>query len=435
MSAVHPGAGVVDAASLEPRRAVATPRESPGGVRVLRIIDRLNVGGPARHVVTLTAGLDPGAFETLLVTGRILAAEGDMMYLARRAGIDPLVMPEMSRELTARDALVVLKLFRIMRRFRPHIVHTHKAKAGATGRLAAWLYRWTTWSAFRLGPRPCRVVHTYHGHVFHSYYGPLKTRLFLAVERLLARLCTDRLVVVSERQRQEICSKYRVGRPDQFEVVALGIDPCEAGASGRLRAGIGATDQDLLVGMVGRLTEVKNPFMLVDVAAELTDSVPAARFVLIGDGHLRPALEARIHRLGLAGRVTLTGFRADVRDLYGDLAVVALTSLNEGTPLTLIEAMSAGRPVVATEVGGVADIMGAFVEARAGFSVWAHGLTAPPRDVRAFARALRFLLEHPPLGRAMGERGRAHVRRHLSRERLVSDVERLYRAITRPAAR
>ncbi|WP_089718109.1 glycosyltransferase [Candidatus Entotheonella palauensis] len=173
-----------------------SPQSPP--ISVVRIIDRLNIGGPAKHVVWLTAGLAPDAFDTALITGTVPAGEGDMGYFARSEGVEPLMLPAMSRELSPRDGLVVLQLLRLLWRLRPDIVHTHKAKAGAVGRVAAWLYKWLTPSALWLKPRPCTIVHTYHGHVLHSYFGPLKTRLFLMIERLLAKL-TDHIITVSEQ--------------------------------------------------------------------------------------------------------------------------------------------------------------------------------------------------------------------------------------------
>ena len=180
-------------------------------IRVMHIIDRLNIGGPAKYVTWLTAGMDPEEFETLLITGTVPPGEGDMGYFAQAAGVEPLIIKEMSRELSPRDVMVIYKLLLEIFRFRPHIIHTHKAKAGAAGRIAAWFYKWLTPSVLWLSPRVCRVVHIYHGHIFHSYYGKAKTRLFLAIERVLAKLCTDRIITLSEHQMQEICGRRSAG--------------------------------------------------------------------------------------------------------------------------------------------------------------------------------------------------------------------------------
>jgi len=381
----------------------------------------------------LTAGLEPRGFATTLITGRLPPGEGNMAYFAAEAGVTPLVIDDMSRELTARDVIVVFRLFAVLRRLRPAIVHTHKAKAGAVGRAAAWLYRWCTPSALALRPRRCAIVHTYHGHVFHGYFGALKSRMVVAIERLLART-TDRIVVVSEQQREEICGRFGVGRPEQFRVVPLGID-LEEKAPGvpSLRVELGIDPATPLVAIVGRLTEVKNHAMFLEAAARVSSMEDAARrashFVVVGDGHLRADLEARARQLGFAERVTFTGFRNDAPSLYADFDVVALTSVNEGTPVTLIEAMRSGCAVLSTEVGGVVDILGRRGASLEGFTLWDNGVTTVSGDVEAFARGLRYLLQNPDVRREMGERGKRFVAERLSVVRLLGDVEDLYREL------
>ena len=405
-------------------------------IRVVRIIDRLNVGGPAKHVTWLTAGLAPEEFETTLITGVVPAGEGDMSYFARAAGVKPLVIEEMSRELSLGDLIVVFKLVRELLRLKPQVVHTHKAKAGAVGRVAALIYKWLTPSALRLRPRECHIVHTYHGHIFHSYYGAAKTKLFIAIERALARFCTDRIVAISEQQRSEICLKFKVGRHEQFEVIPLGIDFNEIiSQRGRLREEVGIGVDQPLVGIVGRLCEVKNHSLLIESVAQLKEEGIDARFAIVGDGHLRGQLEDRARELGVADRCVFTGFRDDAASLYADFDIVALTSLNEGTPLTLIEAMSCGCAVASTEVGGVVDLMGEKKESLDGFTVWDHGVTAPSRDVEAFANGLKYLIQHSEIRHEMGARGRAFALSQLSRERLTNDIENLYRRLSVDAGR
>lgn len=402
-------------------------------IRVLRIIDRLNIGGPAKHVVWLSAGLNRDEFETLLVTGTVPPGEGDMGYFARDAGVEPVVIPEMSREIGWRDLFVVWKLYRLMLRFRPDIVHTHKAKAGAAGRIAALLYKWLTPTAFLLRPRRVYTVHTFHGHTFHSYFSPFKTRLFLAIERALARFAADRIITISEQQRREIHEHFGVGRKGRVDVIALGLDFGGGAASpGGLRADIGVGHDMPLIGIIGRLCEVKNHALFLEAASHLLNDVAvpeAPHFVLIGDGHLRSALEAQADNLALGGRVSFLGFRRDVQELYADLDIVALTSLNEGTPLTLIEGMSAGCAVAATEVGGVVDLLGAHVGSFGRVTVWEHGVTAPCGDAEAFAEALKYLVANPAMRREMGKRGQAFVHSKLSKRRLIRDIEGLYREL------
>lgn len=402
-------------------------------IRVIRVIDRLNVGGPAKHVVWLTEGLRSAGFETTLVAGTVAEAEGDMSYFARDAGVEPLYLEEMSRELSPLDLIVVAKLVRLFFKTKPDVIHTHKAKAGAVGRAAALVYKWATPSALLLRPRRCRIVHTYHGHIFHSYYGRLKTRLFIAIERVLA-WWTDRIVAISEQQRREISDRFGVGRPEKFRVIPLGIDLAGLSSSGiSVRPEIAADPDELLIGIVGRLCEIKNHALLLEAAAKLGAKNQSSglrfRIVIIGDGHLRAELERLAQELDLTGRVVFTGFRNDATELYRDLDVVALTSLNEGTPLTLIEAMSCGRPIVATEVGGVVDIMGARRETTAGVSIWDHGLTVPTKDADALVRALQWLIAHPAARREMGERGKAFVESCMSKTRLIEDVKSLYQEL------
>ena len=412
-------------------------------MKVLRIIARLNVGGPARHVVWLSEGLREKGWDVVLVTGRVPPGEDDMSYVARQAGLNPVVVAEMSREISPKDALAVWRLYRLMRSERPDLVHTHTAKAGTVGRVAGLLYRWLTPAALIGKPRQCRFVHTYHGHVFHSYYGPFKTRIFLAIERLLAWLITDRIVVLSEQQRREINERFHVGRREQFRVIPLGIDLAPfAGPSQRrlkLRSELGIADADLLIGIVGRLTEVKNHEMLLEVAAELKRSTPptSAKFLIIGDGHRREELEAHAAKLGL-DNVLFLGSRDDPENFYAALDIVALTSLNEGTPLTLIEAMASERPAISTLVGGVVDLLGRCEPNsidEGSYAMCARGIGVRSQDVRGFCNGLKFLLDHEAERQAIARRGRGFVEQGYSRERLVSDMLALYEELLQEGGR
>ena len=403
-------------------------------IRVVRVIDRLNIGGPAKHVIWLTTGLDANEFDATLITGTVPRGEGDMGYFADASGVTPVVINEMSRELGPRDIVVIAKLVRQFLKLKPQIIHTHKAKAGAAGRIAAFIYKWLTPSALMFRPRECPVLHTYHGHVFHSYYGTLKTWMFLTIERALARLCTDRLLVVSEQQSGEICKAFHIGRAEQFRVVPLGLDLDElADDRAHVREQLQLADDEVAIGIVGRLCEIKNHAMFLESAARVAEdtngSPSRTRFVVVGDGHLRPSIEGLARELGVADKTAFAGFRKDATSLYSGFDIVALTSLNEGTPLTLIEAMCSGRAVAATEVGGVVDLMGSRLESRDGFTVWEHGVTAASRDVEGFARALRYLIERPELRLKMGMGGQSFVRARFSRRRLVNDIEQIYREL------
>ncbi len=417
-------------------------------MKVLRIIARLNVGGPARHVAWLESGLRARGVESLLVAGVVPPGEDDMGYFAERLGVRPHVIPEMSREISPKDLVTVWKLYRLMLRERPDVVHTHTAKAGTVGRAAGWLYRWLTPSALAGRPRRCRFVHTYHGHIFHSYYGRWKTRFFVAVEQALARLATDRIVVISPQQLEEIHGRFGVGRREQFEVIPLGLDTRAFDDWPARRHGLrqewGVSDGDVLVGIVGRLTEVKNHRLFLEAAALFKKrrvfeaeaeglkqgSAGRVRFVIVGDGHLRAELESHAWALGLHDDVKFAGLRDDPENFYPALDVVALTSRNEGTPLTLIEAMANERPCVATAVGGVVDLLGGVAEGELRrphpWQVCERGVQVRPGDADAFADALAHLVSDEVLRRSLGGRGREYVERNYSVERLVADVRRLY---------
>lgn len=403
--------------------------------KVIRIIARLNVGGPAKHVVWLTTGLQDAGFDTLLVTGTVPEGEEDMSYFADEAGVRPLYFPEMSREISLKDLVTVWKLFQLFLRERPDIVHTHTAKAGTVGRTAGFLYRWLTPGALIGKPRECKFVHTYHGHVFHSYYGRHRTRVFLAIERLLARLITDRLIVISKQQNVEIGETFRVGRSGQLKVIPLGLDlglfADHAARRAKFRHELCIPDHTILIGIVGRLTEIKNHRMFLNAVWRMKLIDPAfrrqgeVRFIVIGDGAMRQALELQSQELDLDKEVIFVGGRKDPEYFYPALDVVALTSRNEGTPLTLIEAMANARPVVATSVGGVVDLLGDVIE-DGPYQVCSRGIAVPPGDEDAFAAALSRIIRDRSLRQELGERGLEFVEVNYSKERLFEDIKALY---------
>ena len=330
-------------------RRLKPGRDAAGRSTVVRIIDRLNVGGPAIHAVLTARGLDRSRFRTILVIGSVETGEADMGYLLDGADVETVVIPSLGRELRPlRDVATVWRLWRVLRRYRPDIVHTHKSKAGALARPLALLMR-----------VPVRV-HTYHGHVYRGYFGRAKTMLFLVIERLLAR-ATHRLVALSPRLLDELSDGYRIAKRDRFTVVPLGFDlapfvAAEAHA-GALRAELGLGAAAVLVGIVGRMVPVKDHATFIAAAQLLAARRPEVHFVFVGAGELEQPVRDALARAGLQSRAHLLGWRRDLPRVYADLAVVALSSINEGTPVTLVEAMAAGVPVAATRVGGVADLL------------------------------------------------------------------------------
>ena len=382
-------------------------------IRVTRIIARLNIGGPAVHIANLMAGLDPERFESRLVTGRPGPGEGDMGYLFKQEDfVPPVVLPTLGRSLhPLRDLQTVLKLVPILRRQRPHIVETHTAKAGFVGRVAA-----------RLAGVPV-VLHVFHGHVFYGYFGTLQTRAFIGIERFLARW-TDRVITISPAQCRDIAHIYHIAPPDKVVVVPLGLElrPFVAASPARCSAGriaLGVPQDVPLVGYVGRLTPVKNPTLFSFVAQRVLESVPEARFVVVGDGELRADVERQIASLGLSERIALAGWQREMPPIYAALDALVLPSLNEGTSVTAIEAMAAGVPVVATAVGGMPDLV---ADGRT-------GLLAPSGDVEALARRVVQVLREPQWARTLALAGQESVLARFGVGRLVSDMESLYTSV------
>ncbi len=407
-------------------------------MKILRIIARLNVGGPARHVVWLTDALQDGEFQTVLIAGTVPDGEEDMGYLARELGVEPVFIEEMSRELSPKDVISLFKIYREMKRRQPDIVHTHTAKAGTVGRAAAFLYRWLTWKTLIGRPRKVRIIHTFHGHVFHSYYGKFKTRIFLAIEKILARFATDTIITISPQQCKEIQEDFGVGKAGQFAIIPLGIS-LETFASpdikrNTFRDEMNAASDELLIGFVGRLTEIKNISLFLKVAGLYVKnkaSLPRLRFIIVGDGHLRKSLEKESKELGVNSIVTFLGNRTDTESIYAGLDIVALTSLNEGTPLSLIEAMAGKRAVISTAVGGVADLLGEIVSGHEGFDECERGISISVQSAESFFNGLIYLVKNEKLRNRLGASGFDFVSNNYSKERLVADIKVLYRRLLR----
>lgn len=374
-------------------------------IRVARVITRLNIGGPAAQAMLLTRWLDPRRYESLLICGTAAPREGDMRQL-RPEPVSATVIPALSRRISpVSDARALVELVRLFRRHRPHIVHTHLAKAGALGRVAA-----------RLAGVPI-VLHTFHGNVFRGYFDVLRTRAFIAIERVLGRLST-RVISISPRQRQELL-ELGIVPADRIVEIPLGLDlaPFLDSPRGRLREELGVGRATPLVGIVARLVPIKGVDMFLDAAAHIARRRSDVVFVVVGDGELREHLEARAAQLGIRDRLRLLGWRSDLPVIYGDLDVVVLTSRNEGTPVSLIEALAAGRPVVATDVGGVPDLLG-----RAG----ERGVLIDPDDSRGAADAVLALLSDLAAGEEIGQRGRLFVYPEFDIATLVRRIDRLY---------
>jgi len=397
-------------------RAVRDPSRNGGPqrehIRVLRVIDRLNVGGPALHVTYLSRDLQARGFDTTLVAGEIASGEESMAYVTERAGVEVISFAGLSRELSPlRDLVATLRLAALMRRVRPHIVHTHKAKAGAVGRAAAVLS----------GRHRPIVVHTFHGHVLRGYFGRAGTLFFRFVETALAR-ASDALIAVSPQVRDELVG-IGVAPPEKFTVVRLGIEleprvRC-AEDPGKIRARLGIGPERFVVGWFGRMTAVKRTEDLLAALSQLRARGVDALLLLVGDGVDRASLEEEAFRLGLARHCLFLGYQEDVAPWYAACDAVALTSANEGTPVTIIEALAAGRPVVVTSVGGVPDVVADGVD----------GFLVESGDTGALADRLERLAADPALRERLGALGRDRALNRYSVGRLVDDVELLYRSL------
>jgi glycosyltransferase involved in cell wall biosynthesis len=373
-------------------------------IRVMRIIARLNIGGPAVHVTLLTERLAPPDFESTLVCGHIGPGEGDMAYLAEARGIQPVYVAELGRELSPlRDLITLAKLWRLMRHFRPDVVHTHTAKAGFVGRIAAWLAR-----------VPVRV-HTFHGHVLHGYFSPAKTRVFLWLERFTARL-SDRLITISPALKGELANTYHIAPESKFAVVPLGLELAPYAETprhqGTFRADFYIPPDAPLIGVVGRIVPIKNHALFLQMADRVHRVVSNAHFVIIGDGDRRAEIEAQTESLNLRDAVTFTGWLQDLGPVYSDMDVLVISSDNEGTPVSIIEALAAGVRVVSTAVGGVPDLL------RGG----EYGRLVPPNDPDALAAAVTAALAEPEQSSARQDMVAAY-----DIARLAADLASLYR--------
>jgi glycosyltransferase involved in cell wall biosynthesis len=370
--------------------------------RLLRIVTRLNIGGPARHVILLHEGLPSHGLHSALVSGTEEVREGRLLpstcnytrIPALRRAINPLA-----------DYRAFRALIRQMHSRRPHVVHTHMAKAGALGRLAA---RRTTVPV---------VVHTFHGHVLSGYFGPSGSRLLVSVERKLADK-TDALIAVSGAVRDDLLA-LGIGRPSQWSVIPLGLNlenlTTQRPSRHTARMALGLPPEGPIIGIVARLVHIKDHDTFLRSAMTVARAYPSSIFVIAGDGEMRRQLEARAKSM-LGDRVRFLGWVSDLPTLYGACDVIVLTSRNEGTPVALIEAGAAACPVIATRVGGVPDVV------RDGVT----GFLVPTNDPGAVAQGVLDVVGHPDRASKMGDMARSWVTKQFSAKRLIDDHLALY---------
>jgi glycosyltransferase involved in cell wall biosynthesis len=399
-------------------------------VRILRLIARLNIGGPAIQAITLSSELPADQYQTLLVCGNLNPGEGDMAYLAQEKGIQPYFVKEVGREISLFNDLKSFFILRkIIKSFKPEIVHTHTAKAGTLGRLATLSLRIPFLSSKKI-----RMVHTFHGHTFHSYFNFVKTFLFIRVERFLAGF-TDRIIVVSEQQKEDICRTFKLADDEKVQIVRLGFDLSDFKKIGsKLKTcaknfGNDKRSDPFCVGIVGRLTFVKNHLMLLEAinCLKASGKIDKFKFVIVGDGELKAKLVKQAAKLELTNSTVFKGWQKDMPAVYSQLDALVLTSKNEGTPVAIIEAMASSRPVIASAVGGVSDLIGPIIEKKPdGFHIAERGLAIPSGNAGALAGALLFLLENKDGLEQLIRRAQEFVFANYGQERLLNEIRTLY---------
>lgn len=396
--------------------------QNPTVPRVLILINRLNLGGPAFHVATLTKYLSP-EFEMLLVAGTKDDSEESSDYIVKNMGLNFVSLPEMHRSLNPfKDYRSYRTLRKMIRDFKPDIVHTHAAKAGALGRLAA------------LHEKVPVIIHTFHGHVFHSYFSPLKTKIFLKIERYLAKKSSG-IIAISERQKKDLTLKYRVSSVAKVHMIPLGFDlrSFRENISEKreaFRKKYLLEDDEIAIGIIGRLVPVKNhPLFMASAASILKQTKKKVRFFVIGDGESKELLFREAESLGLdytyfkskpiKADFTFCSWIKDVDVAISGLDIVALSSHNEGTPVSLIEAQAGDKPVISTNVGGIENVV-----VKNGTA-----LLVDSNDYIDYAEQLLRLIEDDELRNRLGNNGWEFVREKFHFTRMIKEVSMLYKQL------
>ena len=395
-------------------------------VKVLRIVSRLNIGGPSIHCSILMNGFNNERYESKLISGSISKHEGDMSYIIDERNELFIRIPELQREIDLRkDFLAFIRIIRLIFKEKPDIVHTHQAKAGTVSRIAVWIYN-------AVNRKSTKTVHTFHGHVLEGYFSSWKSKIFIQIEKALARI-TDAIIAISQTQKWELTEKYQLTNTDKVHVINLGFDLSRfinVERKGELKDRIGAQEGTFLIGIVGRLVPIKNHRVFLKAAAIVKKRYPMKllKFIIVGDGELRNDLEQYAKQLGIDEHVIFYGWVKSIQKVYSDLDLLVLTSNNEGTPVSIIESMAASVPVVTTGVGGIKDLLGR-IEGRtdnnAICSICERGILCPKGNAKAIADGIAYAMEHNDPIRI--RRARDFVLKKYSDSCLIRKVDHLYR--------
>ena len=382
-------------------------------IKVLRIINRFNIGGPTYNATFLTRFLSDD-FETLLIGGLPEKGESDSLHILEEYGVEPILLPEMKRKPNFfSDRKALKKIKEIIAEYKPDIVHTHASKAGALGRKAA------------LDMKVPVVVHTFHGHVFHSYFGKVKTELYKFIERKLAQKSTG-IIAISDLQKKELVNTYKIANENKVNVIPLGFDlqKFNRNLSEKrkiVRDKFQISEGQIAIAIIGRLAPIKNHSLFLESVDLLHGQTEKKLvFFIVGDGELRDVIAQKVSELTIKGvDIRMTSWIKDINEFNAGMDIICLTSNNEGTPVSIIEAQASQVPVVSTNVGGVGNVM---LDNETGFVV-------PKNNARIFADKLLVLIENEALRKDMGQKGWAFVKERFHFERLVKDMEHYYKRL------
>ncbi len=393
-------------------------------IRVLRIINRLVIGGPAYNVSYLTKYMEP-EFETILLSGAKDVGEEDSDFIPRQMGIEPVYINDMQKSLVKpwKDRKAYKELKKIIQEVKPHIVHTHAAKAGFIGRIAA------------LDCKVPVVLHTFHGHYFHSYFHPIKTKTLLQIEKYLSAK-TDGIIAISPEQYKDLSEIYKVDKPSRVYEIPLGFDLDrftiqQEDRRADFRKEFSMDDDTVAIAIIGRMVPIKNHSLFNKAISKiLSENLnKKVKFFFIGDGELRSDIEKELEELNVpfttehekdySKPVIFTSWRKDMETVYAGLDIIALTSLNEGTPVSIIEAQAAKKAIVSTNVGGLNYVVD---DGKTAFLI-------PGEDVNMLVEKLNILINDDQIRKEMGEAGHTFVQNKFSYKRLVQDMADLYKRL------